>query len=67
MNRWKGSPKGSDTLCCRYCKTFITTYDEYIETMVHRDVTRTMVKYADPDSDQQIEILKKGLCKKTKE
>ncbi|SFH72032.1 hypothetical protein SAMN04487959_108128 [Modicisalibacter xianhensis] len=62
QNRWKGNPGGHEVLYCRHCEATLCTYDEYIRQMVRHEVARIMVQYTDPDSDSQLELLKRVLC-----
>ena len=59
-NCWQGQPSPTDELFCSHCRAFIATYDEYIQEMVHREVTRTMVKCTDPESDEEMSILQEA-------
>lgn len=57
-NFWKGDPKPTDELHCRYCNAFITTYDGYIYESIHHEAVQTLVKFVGSASESDLAMRK---------
>jgi hypothetical protein len=60
-NFWKGDPAPADTLTCRYCRSFITTYDEYIYEFVREEAARMLARFMETDSKRDLALIKHAL------
>lgn len=58
LNFWKGDPKPTDSLHCRYCGAFVTTYDEYIRDRVRNEAARMLAEFTEADSEKELNRLK---------
>ncbi len=61
-NFWKGDPKPTDELHCRYCKVFIMTYDGYIHDHIRNEAAQTLARFIESDSEQDLVMLKETLA-----
>lgn len=43
------APHPEDVLYCQICRTPISTYDQYIKSMIHQEVERLMTRFGGPD------------------
>jgi len=59
---WKGDPKPADELHCRYCKTFITTYDCYIHDRIRNEAAQTLARFIESDSERDLAMLREALA-----
>lgn len=57
-NFWKGDPRPTDRLHCRYCKAFVAIYDEYIHGLVRNEAARMLARFIGSDSEQDLDMLK---------
>lgn len=60
-NFWKGDPKPTDELNCRFCDAFITTYDGHIYDSVRHEAAQTLAKFIESDSEHDLAKLKHAL------
>ncbi|QJQ96730.1 hypothetical protein HIO72_16555 [Halomonas sp. PA5] len=60
-NFWKGDPKPTDDLHCRYCSAFIAKYDDYISNLVRDEAARMLAQFVESDSEQDLATLKYAL------
>lgn len=63
-NFWKGDPAPTDKLICRYCESFITTYDDYIHNLVREEAARMLAQFMETDSESDITMLKHALSQR---
>lgn len=61
-NFWKGDPKPADELHCRYCRAFITTYDDYIHARIRNEATQTLARFIEADSEHDLAMLREALA-----
>ncbi|MCG7599405.1 hypothetical protein MHM84_06370 [Halomonas sp. McH1-25] len=64
-NFWKGDPAPADTLTCRYCRSFITTYDEYIYEFVREEAARMLAQFMETDSKRDLALIKHALSQQS--
>jgi hypothetical protein len=60
-NFWKGDPNLTDELFCRYCNSFITTYDDYIHNFIRVEAARMLAQFMETDSERDLAMLKHAL------
>lgn len=60
-NFWKGDPAPADALTCRYCRSLITTYDEYIYEFVREEAARMLAQFMETDSKRDLALIKHAL------
>lgn len=60
-NFWKGDPKPTDELHCRFCDAFVATYDGYIHDKIRHEAAQTLAKFIEADSEDDISMLKHAL------
>lgn len=61
-NFWKGDPKLTDELHCRYCKSFITTYDDHIHERIRDEAVQTLARFIESDSEHDLAMLREALA-----
>lgn len=61
VNYWKGDPAPTDELACRYCNSFITTYDDYILNFVRVEAARMLAQFMETDCEHDLAMLKHAL------
>ena len=60
-NFWKGDPAPTEELLCRYCHSFITTYDEYIKDFICAEAARMLAQFMETDTERDLAMLKHAL------
>lgn len=58
LNFWKGDPKPTESLHCRYCSAFVVTYDDYIHNLIRNEAARILAEFMETDSIEDVAKLK---------
>lgn len=57
-NFWRSNPEPTEELHCRYCRSFISTYEEYIFDAAHRDAEQLLAKFTEANTAEDLAYLK---------
>ncbi|MCG7599407.1 hypothetical protein MHM84_06380 [Halomonas sp. McH1-25] len=62
INFWKGNPEPTSSLHCRYCDSFVTTYDEYIRSAIQREAEQLLAQFTEARTADDLAYLKRVLA-----
>lgn len=57
-NYWRSNPAPKEELHCRYCHSFVSTYEEFIVHAAHRSAEHLLAQFTEAKSEEDMAYLR---------